>query len=191
MNAIVAVGIGVVGGVLVTLLGYIVKGYATGGEQVQIEVLRGRRAMYVKVKNLLEKAQLSVIDTTWGGKGPALLADEKQVRDAYREAALRAMRRLSRYREIVTDDSLQEAEQLYTDPNAGTYEFRLSSGWDKGKVPLVDFVVVDGTHVILAQVESNSNRFLYVNSRELGGLLTGWFDSAWHKGTPPSRARQY
>lgn len=188
MNWIVAACIGAVGGILVTLLGSIVKGYAGGGEQVKVKVLKGRRAMYEKVKTLLDSAQISVIDTTWGGRGPSLLAVEKMVRDEYREAALKAMRRLSRYREIVTGDSLQEADHLYKDPNAGAYEYRLLSGVEQSEIPLIDFVVVDGTHVIMAQVELGStreNRFLYANSRELGTLLTGWFDSAWHQGTPP------
>jgi hypothetical protein len=185
--------IGAAATICASIIGYRALRKPEQGQTV-ITVLPDRLAVFKEARKLVESAQCTVVDTTWGSSEENFLPAEKVALNEYLSAKDIAVKNPKLdYREIFTevpDDEHRtkriEAEQKRQSP-LDRYSARLLTGIAPS-FPMIDFLIVDGEKMVLSCLSKDGARadhhHLYVESVELSLFLTRYFQICWDKGSP-------
>lgn len=161
--------------------------------QTVITVLPDRVAVFKKARELIDSAERTVIDTTWGNSEENLLPAERAALAEYLSTKESAKKNPKLdYREIYTDapDDGHRSERIRAEAQRQDhpvkYSAKLLGGLDP-TFPMIDFVVVDGRKVILSclskDIAKPDHHHLYVDSPELSSFLTQYFQICWERGS--------
>lgn len=176
------------------VVGPILTYYATKGRSVTstltVSKLNSRFDVYENASTLIKDGHL-ILDTSWGSDEANLTNIEKQACDQYLKAKRLAIARKSTtYRELFTLTNNTERSARYENAITAAqrqpgYLAMLLEGINPF-FPLIDFLVVDGKHVILSLLSYGTARtghqYLYMQSPEVAELLTDYFDACWQYG---------
>jgi len=198
-STLIGAFIGAAATVVAALIGYFAL-RKPGRAPFVVTVLPDRVAVFRKARELIESAQRTVVDTTWGNSEENFLPTEQEALSDYLSAKKRAVKdpRLD-YREIYTeapDDEHRvkriEAEKQRSAP-LDKYSGKLLSGLSPS-FPMIDFLIVDGSKLILSclskDVARPDHQHLYVESRELSSFLTQYFQICWENASPLRTSRK-
>lgn len=185
--------VGAAATIIAALIGYLSL-QKTVRNCAAVTVLADRVAVFHKARELIESAQQTVIDTTWGNSEENFLPTEQQALEDYLSSKERAVKNPKLdYREIYTkapDDKKRmeriEIEQLRQAP-LDKYSAKLLTGLTPS-FPMIDFLIVDGSKLILSclskDVAKPDHHHLYIESRELSSFLAQYFQICWDKAAP-------
>jgi len=166
--------------------------------QITAERLNDRQVLYEKAAKLISDGR-RVLDTTWGTDAPELMSEEKQAEDAYLQARAKAIARSNTvYRELFTLTGSQTRAMRFDDARRDqgknpNYQVRCLSE-STSSLPLIDILVVDGEHVLLSFLSSDSVRqgyqYIYVRSTAVAEHYTEYFDECWRVARSPDTERK-
>ena len=182
---------------LAAVVGPIVTYYVTKARdrasQITAERLNDRQALYEKAAKLISNGR-RVLDTTWGTDAPELMSEEKHAEGAYLEARAKAIARSNTvYRELFTLTGSEARKKRHDDAKRDrkvnpNYQVKCLPD-DTTLLPLIDFLVVDGEHVLLSFLSSDSVRqgyqYVYVRSTAVAEHYTEYFDECWRVARSP------
>ena len=160
----------------------------------QFVLLADRAAVFAKASALISGAEHGVIDTTWGNSEENYSKVEHEALDGYLVAKERAISDGKYpYKEIYTavDDDAHRTGRIWSERKRGepakTYSAKLLEGIDPA-FPMIDFLVVDSQKIILSCLSKDTakpeHHYLYVESRDLAGFLTQYFQVCWESAIP-------
>ena len=161
--------------------------------QASAERLPDREALYEKAAALIRDGR-RILDTTWGSDPPELHGREKTAADRYIEAKRGAISSSNTvYREIFTLTNSTRRQLHYDDSKKDlaahpNYEARVLTGIAP-TFPLIDFLIVNGEHVLLSFLSHDGVRqgyqYVYVRSPAIAEHFTEYFDECWRVAVPP------
>lgn len=185
--------VGAIATVVAALIGYFALRKPVR-DRVVVTVLPDRVAVFRKARELVESAQRTVVDTTWGNSEENFLPTEQAALADYVSAKDRAVKNPKLdYREIYTEalDDKHRMKRIETEQHRQVpldkYSAKLLAGLSPS-FPMIDFLVVDGSELILSclskDVARPDHHHLYVESAELSSFLTQYFQICWDKAVP-------
>lgn len=160
----------------------------------QFVLLTDRAAVFAKASSLISGAKHSVIDTTWGNSEENYSKVEHDALNGYLRAKKRAISNGKYpYKEIYTavNDDPHRTSRIGTERKrvepAKSYSAKLLEGIDP-LFPMIDFLVVDSQKIILSCLSKDTAKpehyYLYVESCDLAGFLTQYFQVCWERAIP-------
>jgi len=153
--------------------------------EVVFERIKNRGELYRKACEMLNNAREYIVDTTWTRDVTYIAPQDDELRKTYRDAQLQAIKRGISYRElfVVTEgrQKLLSAARKLDDENNnyGIQEIEAPAH----ALSVLDFIVVDGCHLLLSHVEAADERpqqnYLYIKSQLLAGMFRDLFEVCW------------
>jgi len=163
--------------------------------------LKKRDDMFTEAIGLIQKAEESIVDTTWVSSNLLPPDIERIFRKPKRVAYEKAKDKVCEwtpYREIISlynpqsaphsailDKAIKRhARALKTahEPTPYRYDFQYSPSNTEAPFFPCDFLVVDGKHVVLSNCQDPGSEMCYIkNCPALGSVLVAVFDYHWYK----------
>lgn len=155
--------------------------------KVSSRLIPSRAQFYRECARLIGQAQ-SIRDTTWGRVSITRTQEENEARDAYRLSVFQAVSERKVYLELLGGEEhrssyVKNAEELKM--LSDNYEARIVSSYMKN-MAMVDFIIGDNHRMILSHVDAKrtSPTFVLVDSQEIVGLFTQYFQECWIDAAP-------